>query len=173
MSPSEEPIDVNEPQEPPQTGPEADRPEPEAASPIVRNSRWVDYDTYELLEMISELEDERRWARLREGVWLAILVHLALLSALTLVPKYIFKVPVVVDRNKTIDLNKDFTYLDSPKLPPRVTIKQVPIKPPVIDKETLEAMNRANPPAPAPAPAPPAPALTQPAPIPPSPQSQV
>jgi hypothetical protein len=173
MSPSEEPIDVNEPQEPPQTGPEADRPEPEAASPIVRNSRWVDYDTYELLEMISELEDERRWARLREGVWLAILVHLALLSALTLVPKYIFKVPVVVDRNKTIDLNKDFTYLDSPKLPPRVTIKQVPIKPPVIDKETLEAMNRANPPAPAPAPAPPAPALTQPAPIPPSQQSQV
>jgi hypothetical protein len=123
--------------------------------------------------MISELEDERRWARLREGVWIAILVHLALLSALTLVPKYIFKVPVVVDRNKTIDLNKDFTYLDSPKLPPRVTIKQVPIKPPVIDKETLEAMNRANPPAPAPAPAPPAPALTQPAPIPPSQQSQV
>jgi hypothetical protein len=35
--------------------------------PVVRGSRWVDYDTHELLEMISELEDERRWARLREA----------------------------------------------------------------------------------------------------------
>jgi outer membrane biosynthesis protein TonB len=184
MPSSEEPIDVNEPNEPPQAGPEAGSSEPsgptpseslrepEAASPVVRNSRWVDYDTYELLEMISELEDERRWARLREGVWLAILVHLALLSALTLVPKYIFKVPVVVDRSQIIDQHKDFTYLDSPALPPKVTVKPVPVKPPVIDKETLEAMNRANPPAPAPAP--PAPAPPQPTqPIPPSQQSQV
>ena len=36
-------------------------------APVVRGSRWIDYDTHELLEMISELEDERRWARLREG----------------------------------------------------------------------------------------------------------
>jgi len=175
MPPSEEPIDVNEPNGSPQRTPapsDASR-EPDSASPAVRNSRWVDYDTYELLEMISELEDERRWARLREGVWLAILVHLALIAALTLVPKYIFKVPVVVDRNKTIDLNKDFTYIDSPKLPPKVTLKPVPIKPPVIDKETLDAMNRANPPAPAPAPAQPAPTPAQPAPTPPSQQSQV
>ena len=184
MPSSEEPIDVNEPNEPPQAGPEAGSSEPsgptpseslrepEAASPVVRNSRWVDYDTYELLEMISELEDERRWARLREGVWLAILVHLALLSALTLVPKYIFKVPVVVDRSQIIDQHKDFTYMDSPALPPKVTVKPVPVKPPVIDKETLEAMNRANPPAPSPAP--PAPTPPQPTqPIPPSQQSQV
>jgi outer membrane biosynthesis protein TonB len=184
MPPSEEPIDVNEPNEPPQAGPETASPEPsgptlsetlresEAAAPVVRNSRWVDYDTYELLEMISELEDERRWARLREGVWLAILVHLALIATLTLIPKYIFKVPVVVDRSNIIDQHKDFTYMDSPALPPKVTVKPVPVKPPVIDKETLEAMNRANPPAPAPAP--PAPAPPQPTqPIPPSQQSQV
>jgi hypothetical protein len=173
MPSSEEPIDVNEPNGTLQTAPVSSEPprEPEPASPVIRNSRWVDYDTHELLAMIGELEDERRWARLREGVWIAILVHLALLSAVTLLPKYVFKVPVVVDRNKAIDLNKDFTYLDSPKLPPKVTVKPVPIKPPVIDKETLEAMNRANPPAPAPAP--PAPAPPQPAPTPPSQQSQV
>jgi hypothetical protein len=183
MPPSEEPIDVNELNGPPQTGPETGSPEPsgtapsepprepEAASPVVRGSRWVDYDTHELLAMIGELEDERRWARLREGVWIAILVHLALLSALTWIPKYIFKVPMVVDRNSIIDQHKDFTYLDSPALPPKVTIKPVPVKPPVIDKETLEAMNRATPPAPAPAP--PAPAPSQPALIPPSQQSQV
>ena len=81
---------------------------------MVRGSRWVDYDTHELLELISELEDERRWARLREGFWLAILVHLALLSALTWIPKYVFKVPLVVDPNDAIKQHKDFTYLDTP-----------------------------------------------------------
>jgi len=53
----------------------------------------LDYDTHELLQMIGELEDERRWARLREGFWIAILFHLALLSSLTVIPKYVFKVP--------------------------------------------------------------------------------
>ena len=61
-----------------------------------RSSRWVDYDTHELLEMISELEDERRWARLREGRS-AVLFHVALLSAITWIPKYVFKVPPVID----------------------------------------------------------------------------
>jgi len=66
-------------------------------SRVVRGSRWVDYDTHELLQMLSELEDERRWARLREGIWIAILIHLVLLSSITWIPKYIFKVPQVVD----------------------------------------------------------------------------
>ncbi|MGA9671890.1 MAG: hypothetical protein WBQ94_21940, partial [Terracidiphilus sp.] len=52
--------------------------EPEQVSPVVRGSRWVDYDTHELLEMISELEDERRWARLREGALWAVLLHAAI-----------------------------------------------------------------------------------------------
>ena len=53
-------------------------------------SRWVDYDTHELLKMISELEDERRWARLREGIWIALLIHILLISAITWIPRYIF-----------------------------------------------------------------------------------
>ena len=123
----------------------------------------MDYDTHELLTMISEMEDERRWARLREGIWIAILLHLALLSAVTWIPKYILKVPQVVDKNDALRQHKDFTYLDSPpeaflKTPPKVVIKPVPVKPPVIDKQTLEAMNRAAaPPAPAPQPSAPAP----------------
>jgi hypothetical protein len=137
----------------------------------------VDYDTHELLTMISELEDERRWARLREGIWIAILVHLALLSAVTWIPKYVFKAPQVVDQNAILQ-HKDFTYLDSPpealrRAQPKVTIKPVPEQQPRIDKKTLEAMNRATaPPAPAPAPQPAAPAPVQP-PIPPSSQPQL
>ena len=50
----EVPTNVNEP-----TGNQAEPGhEPaETPSPNLRGSRWVDYDTHELLEMISELED--------------------------------------------------------------------------------------------------------------------
>jgi hypothetical protein len=179
------PTDVNEPNGPAGTNldPSApvaseERSESVSASPVVRGSRWVDYDTHELLEMIGELEDERRWARLREGFWIAILFHLALLSALTWLPKYVFKVPVVIDRNQAINQHKDFTYLDSPPellrpAQPKVKINPVPEKPPVVDKQTLDALNRATPPpAPAPAPAPPAPVQPAP-PVPPAPESPV
>jgi hypothetical protein len=176
------PSDVNEPNGPAGTNPtqtslapgvpaaDAELHPAESASPVVRGSRWIDYDTHELLQMISEMEDERRWARLREGFWLAILIHLALLSAVTWIPKYIFKVPVVVDRN-AIKQHKDFTYLDTPfTLPPKPIVKPL-THPPLIDKETLEAMKRANPPAPEAAPQPAAPPA--PPPIPPNEQSQL
>jgi outer membrane biosynthesis protein TonB len=141
----------------------------ESESPVVLGSRWVDYDTHELLVLITELEDERRWARLREGFWLAILFHLALLSAVTWIPKYIFKVPQVVDRN-LIREHKDFTYLDTPfTLPPKPIIKPLPQRP-LIDKDTMDAMKRENPPAPEPAPKPAAPSTP---PIPPNEQSQL
>jgi hypothetical protein len=147
---------------------DSDRPQPDGPEPDsegsgprrVRGSRWVDYDTHELLNMISELEDERRWARLREGIWIAILVHLVLLSCLTWIPKYILKVPPVVDPFEAIKQRKeDLKYLDLPpdlirRTQPRAEVKPVPKKPPQIDKKTLEAMNKAMPPQLPPTPAP-------------------
>jgi hypothetical protein len=56
--------------------------------------------------------------------------------------------------------------MDTPRFQPKVTVKPVPIKPPQIDRQTLEEMNRANPPAPVQAPAP-----VAPPPIPPSQQT--
>jgi hypothetical protein len=191
MPSSQAPADVNEPNPLPETSPngsgdqgngESFAPENRPpASPAMRGSRWVDYDTHELLEMISELEDERRWARLREGVLWAVLAHIALLLALFLLPKYVFVVPPVVD--KTAKLDKDeFTYLDSPQWRPKPAPK-APIKPPVIDKQTLEDLRKAAPPVPQSPPPPqqakaPEPAPVQPAPqplqpIPPKPQGQV
>jgi outer membrane biosynthesis protein TonB len=140
--------------------------------PAMRGSRWIDYDTHELLEMIGHLEDERRWARLREGVLWAILIHILLLFALFLIPRYVLKMqPVIVTPN-----NKEFTYLDSPFVP-----RPKPVRPlthqPLIDQKTLEELKRQATPAPAPPPPPQqqAPAVQQPQPtqpIPPSPQSQ-
>ena len=138
-------------------------------------SRWIDYDTHELLEMISELEDERRWARLREGGLWAVLVHIMLLFALFMLPRYIHLTPVI-DANK-LQSHKDFTYLDTPFVP-----RPKPVKPlaqmPQVDKKTLEDLKKESeaPPAPAaPAPAEKAPLeqKAQPAPaVPPTPQSQ-
>ncbi|MGA2807912.1 MAG: energy transducer TonB [Terracidiphilus sp.] len=193
MPTSEAPTDLNEPNGPPEAGPTGSNQEntppdsgedlrsAEPASPVVRGSRWVDYDTHELLQMISELEDERRWARLREGIWIAILLHLALLSALTWIPKYIFKVPQVIDPIEAIKNRKDLQYLDLPPdalrhLQPKVAVKPLPEKPTVIDKKTLEAMNRPTPPPapePTPQPAAPAPAPPPPSPPPTNQQSQV
>jgi outer membrane biosynthesis protein TonB len=142
----------------------------------------VDYETHELLEIISDLEDERRWARLREGIWIAILIHLALLSAFTWIPRYIFKVPPVIDTSEAIKNRKDLQYLDLPpdalrQLQPKVSVSPVPPKPTIVDKKTLEALNRAAPPAPAPAPQPAAPPSVQPPaptqPVPPAPQAQL
>ena len=148
------------------------------SGPTVRRaaatSRWVDYDTHELLMMISELEDERRWARLREGVWIALLIHILLLSLITWVPKYIFRVPQVIDPFDAIKQRKDLSYLDLPpdlvkKYQSKPKVTPVPEKQPRIDKKTLEALKKsAPPPPPTPEPqpeTPPAqPALTAPAP---------
>ncbi len=187
---SEAPTNLNDPRGPDQ---ESDSPEEvalaleqapaeaEESAPAGQSSRWVDYDTHELLEMISELEDERRWSRLREGIWLAILIHFLLLSAITWIPRYVFKQPPVINPFDVIK-QKDLTYLNAPpamKTPPKVKPKPLP----PVDKKTLQALNHPPPApvqkAPVPAPAPPPvqkapevkPQPTQP--VPPSPKAQV
>ena len=158
MPTTETPARVNDPNEPAgeadfsATAPE---PTPEGQEPPRGGrggSRWVDYETHELLEVISQLEDERRWARLREGIWIAILVHVALISALTWIPKYVFRVPPVIDPFDAINKRKDLSYLDLPPdllrkyQQPKVQVTPVPQKRPQIDKKTLEAMNKPTPP---------------------------
>lgn len=151
---------------------------PASDSPVVRGSRWIDYDTHELLEMIGELEDERRWSRLREGFWLALLVHILFFSAITWIPTYIFKVPKVTDPWSVIKQRPDLSYLDLPpdairQLKHKVAPKLSQNKP-LIDKKTLDELNRESPPAPPP----PQQAQDQPKPqpsqpLPPNPESQV
>jgi len=142
-------------------------------------SRWIDYDTHELLEMISELEDERRWARLREGVLWAILFHILLLFAIFLIPKYLLKMQPAIETS-SIQNHKDFTYLDSPFVPRPKPVKPL-LQEPQIDRKTLEDLRKEEmkrqtqaPPAPA-APPPPvqqAPVEQKPQPAPPIPPTQ-
>ena len=127
---------------------EPQEPQPrEAPAPTIGGSRWVNYDTHELLEMISELEDERRWARLREGVLWAVLVHIILLFCLYLIPKYVLKTPIVDDFD-AIKQREDLTYLDLPPdalrelQKPKVAPKPLPPNKPLIDKQTMEELKR-------------------------------
>ena len=128
------------------------------------SSRYVDYETHELLEKISEYEDERRWQRIREGIWISILAHFILFSLLSWIPKYIFHQPQVIDPFDAIKQRKDLTYLDEVpdaikqiqkmKAPPKAILKPSETQ---VDKKTLEAMkamDRARPKPPPPAPAP-------------------
>jgi hypothetical protein len=174
MPTSEAPPNVNEPKET-TTGTGGENP-PDQPTPVSGNgnglsgrstSRWVDYDTHELLEMISELEDERRWARLREGVLWAVLVHIAIICAILLLPHYFPNLVPAIQTSPIRD-HKDFTYLDTPYLPKPKPVKPLS-RPPQVDRKTLEELQRESEKPPAPAPPPP-PAEQQKAPVEPKPQ---
>ncbi|WP_058188083.1 cell envelope integrity protein TolA [Terracidiphilus gabretensis] len=131
----------------PELPPSSDQNEPSTGSSGGRStSRWVDYETHELLEVISGMEDERRWARLREGILWAILFHILLISALTWIPRYVLRQPAVIDPFAAIKERKDLKYLDLPpdlvqKYQPKVAIKPVTPKP-QIDRKTLDTLQR-------------------------------
>jgi outer membrane biosynthesis protein TonB len=109
------------------------------------SSRYVDYDSHELLERISQYEDERRWQRIREGIWISILAHILLFSLLSWIPKYILHSPQVIDPIDAIKQRKDLTYLDElpdalkqiQKLKTTPTLKPNEAR---VDKKTLEAL---------------------------------
>ena len=135
-------------------------------------SRYLDYETHELLETISQLEDERRWQRIREGIWISIIAHALFFSLLSWIPRYIFHQPIVIDPSQAIRNRKDLTYLDElPDALKQVQKAKPALKPQnsAVDKKTLEALkalqkSRAAKPAPA--------AASQPSqPLPPPPET--
>ena len=142
-------------------------------------SRYVDYDAHELLEKISQYEDERRWQRIREGIWISIIIHCLFFASLAYLPRYVFHQVQLVDPIQAIKDRKDLTYLD--ELPDALKqIQKAKAKPPalkpnqaVVDKKTLDALKamqkeQPKPKAPEPAPEPkqstPPPPEQQPAP---------
>src|SRR5271170_2681509 len=70
-------------------------------------SRYVDYDTHELLEKISQYEDERRWQRIREGIWISIIFHILFFSGLAWIPRYVLHQNQLIDPIDAIKQRKD------------------------------------------------------------------
>jgi hypothetical protein len=141
-------------------------------------SRYVDYDAHELLEKISQYEDERRWQRIREGIWISIIAHFLFFAALYLVPRYVFHQTQVIDPIQAIKDRKDLTYLDElPDALKQVQKAKPKLKPSQtqVDKKTLDALKaleKARPKPAPPAPEPPEQAKNTPPPAPVQPQPQ-
>jgi outer membrane biosynthesis protein TonB len=141
-------------------------PEPSFGEPPRRNnSDYGDLGTDPLVQRINELEDERRAARIREGIWVALLLHAALLLLWAFGPRYLLHQPRVISPSEALKDRKDLAYLD---LPPDALKQLKPKKPaavsdkdrqqstahPTLDKKTLQqlqAMKKAGPPTPQPA----------------------
>jgi outer membrane biosynthesis protein TonB len=160
QSPSNPPSPQDEHDNPNLTGvaledpeaPENDRAETEAEEtglPPRRNgssSRWIDYDTHELLEKISQYEDERRWQRIREGIWISIILHSLFFLAMAYLPRYVFHQVRLIDPIQAIRDRKDLTYLDelpdAIKQAQKLKPKAPALKPneEVVDKKTLDAL---------------------------------
>jgi outer membrane biosynthesis protein TonB len=116
-------------------------------------SRYVDYETHELLEKISQYEDERRWQRIREGIWISILAHILFFAALYFVPRYVFHQTQLIDPIQAIKDRKDLTYLDElPDALKQIQKAKPKIKPneSQLDKKTLDALKALQKPKPAP-----------------------
>jgi TonB family protein len=154
----------------PSAGPASPPPEP----PRSRRGGRRDYEgleAYDLLHVIDDLEDERSRALLREKIWIALLLHIAVFAYILFAPKYIYHIKVVDPSTRMRENEKEMTFLNLPKdalkhIQPRsappVTAKEKAQAPrTTLDRKTLEAMRRSEPPAPKPAPAPPVPAPPQ------------
>ncbi|HEY9127976.1 MAG TPA: energy transducer TonB [Acidobacteriaceae bacterium] len=128
------------------------------------SSRYIDYETHELLEKIAEYEDERRWQRIREGIWISLLLHFLLFSGLTWIPRYVFHRPQLIDPFQALKNKEDVIRLndlnDARKEIEK--LKKAPAPKPQVDKKTLDqlkAMEKARPKA---TPPPPTPEVKQP-----------
>jgi TonB family protein len=127
----------------------ADRP-PERPSKRKRH-RYEELEPHELFSLIEEYEDERARARLRESIWISIIVYMFVAWFLFYGPAVLFHQPHVINPADALKNRKDLTYLD---LPPDA-LKQVQpkhsdaisdknriaeTKKPTIDKKTMEQL---------------------------------
>jgi TonB family protein len=131
------------------------------------SSRYGSYEQHELISLIDDLEDERSRARVREGIWISLLLHILLFWSIAYAPHVLFHRPYVVNPiTAALQKNKELTFLN---LPPDALKEQKP-KPtniisdkdrvaqtahPTLDQKTLEelqAMQRAGNPQPPPQP---------------------
>lgn len=128
-----------------------------------------DLSHHELLQLVDTLEDDQARARRREGLWIAVIVHILLFWLWSYGPTVILHHPRLISPAEALkQRQKDFTYLDLPpdalkQIKPKQSdvisdknrVQQSPH--PTLDKKTLEqleAMKRARAATPPPAPVP-------------------
>ena len=136
-----------------------------ADAPLLKSRvRYEGLQHHELLILIDELDDERSRARMREGLWIALIFHLIVFWLFAYGPRVLFHQPQVKDPIEAIKERKDLAYLDMPPDALKEKPKHADIianqnhtaqtRRPTLDKKTLEQlreMQRAGRPEPPPA----------------------
>jgi TonB family protein len=82
-----------------------------------RNFRYDDFNTTDLLHAIDDLEQANSWGRVREMIWISIIIHLLVLWYIVYGQKYIHlpAVHVVTEQQQLKQHPKQLTYLQLPK----------------------------------------------------------
>jgi len=116
-------------------------PDEPGASPVqpikVRTGRYGELEEHELIHLLDSLDDERSRARFRESIYISVIIYLAIAWFLFYGPRVLFHQPEFRDPIALMKQHdKELTYiapsLPAPK-PPR----------PVIDRKTMEQMQKA------------------------------
>jgi len=148
-----------------------------------RRPRYEELEPEELFHVIDDLEGSKARGRIREFIWISIILHMIVFWYLAYGPRYFQHIRVVNPSDILKEREKEITSVDlsdalkNMRPETRALPKsQVETRKPTIDQKTLEAMRRAEPPRPQPQPEqPPPPQVvqqTQPPPPLPVPNSQ-
>ena len=120
-----------------------------------KRHRYEELEPHELFSLIEEYEDERARARLRESIWISIIVYMFVAWFLFYGPAVLFHQPHVINPADALKNRKDLTYLDlppdalkqvQPKHPDAISEKNriAETKQPTIDKKTMEQFKAAR-----------------------------
>ena len=130
--------------------------------PSARTANLDAMQPHELITLVEDLEDDRTRARVREGIYISLFLHILIFWLYAYAPQVLFHRPRVVNPADVMAQRpQDYQFLDLPpdalkKLTPHTKIlsdqnRVAQTKTPSIDKKTLaqlEAMKPAGPPAP-------------------------
>ena len=151
----------------PPSPPSSSSPPPEP--PFLRKrARYEDLAPEDLFHVIDDLEGAKSRGRIREFIWISIILHMMVFWYLAYGPRYFQHVRVVNPSDILRDREKEITSVDLTDALKKLKskdIQKVETRKPTIDQKTLEALRKAEPPRPqppAPQPAqPPAPQVAQ------------
>ncbi len=151
----------------PPSPPSSSSPPPEP--PFLRKrARYEDLEPEELFHVIDDLEGAKSRGRIREFIWISIILHMMVFWYLAYGPRYFQHIRVVNPSDILREREKEIASVDLSdalkKMKPETKAlqkNQPESRKPTIDQKTLEAMRKAEPPRPQPQPETPAPQVAQ------------
>src|SRR5277367_347941 len=138
----------------PPSPPSSSSPPPEP--PFLRKrARYEDLEPEELFHVIDDLEGSKARGRIREFIWISIILHMMVFWYLAYGPRYFQHIRVVNPSDILKQREKEITSVDLTDAIKKLksetkSLPKTETRKPTIDQKTLEAMRKAEPPRPQP-----------------------